>query len=153
MASLFWTFSNDPSDEDVAELRGRLAAWNASASGIAGERWLACFVRGSDGELLGGTVGRAWGEVLELRLLWVHETLRSGGIGSQLLQRIETEAYELGCKTVITDTFSFQAPEFYSRHGFEVFGTIKGYPESTAKYYLRKTIQPVIPASAGIKRS
>lgn len=141
MNQLTWTFSYDPSDADVAELRGRLAAWNASASGIAGERWLAALVRDQTGDLMGGAVGRAWGEVLELRFLWVHETRRGSGVGSQLLLRMESEAAALGCMTVITDTFSFQAPEFYRRRGYEVFGKIEGYPESTAKYFLRKTIQ------------
>ena len=76
-----------------------------------------------------------------MRFLWVHERLRGRGVGSELLTRIEQDGASLGCTTVTTDTFSFQAPEFYRKHGYEVFGHIDGYPESTAKYYLRKTIQ------------
>ena len=141
MNSLTWTFNDAPTGDEIAELRSRLAAWNIAVSGIANERWLAWFVHDEGSDLVGGAVGRAWGAVLELRFLWVHERLRGRGVGSELLTRIEQDGASLGCTTVTTDTFSFQAPEFYRKHGYEVFGYIDGYPESTAKYYLRKTIQ------------
>ena len=141
MNQLVWTFSDEPSNDVIAEVRDRLAAWNISASGIAGERWMAALVRDGAGDLMGGAVGRVWGAVLELRFLWVHETLHGCGIGSKLLEQIEQHGAGMGCKTVITDTFSFQAPEFYRKHGYEVFGIIEGYPEAIAKYFLRKTIE------------
>lgn len=47
------------------------------------------------------------------RLLWVDESVRHDGYGSQLLHEIEGIAKEKGCRLILLDSFSFQAPEFY----------------------------------------
>ena len=105
MNQLVWTFSEEPSNDVITEVRDRLAAWNISASGIAGERWLAALVRDGAGDLMGGAVGRVWGAVLELRFLWVHETLHGCGIGSKLLEQIEQHGAGMGCKSGSADRY------------------------------------------------
>lgn len=43
--------------------------------------------------------------------------LRNQHIGSSFLNQAESTAKERGCKYVFLDTFDFQAPEFYKKHG------------------------------------
>jgi len=89
---------------------------------------------------MGGCMGTIWGEVVEIDLLWVDSRLRGNGYGRKLLLTLEREAKSQQCHTSLLDTFSFQAPGFYRRLGYEVFGVIKGYPSGYEKYFLNKQL-------------
>jgi ribosomal protein S18 acetylase RimI-like enzyme len=65
---------------------------------------------------------------------------RGGGWGRALLERAEEEAIARGLQGVWLDTFSFQAPGFYQKLGYEVFGTLADYPPGHTRYFLRKTL-------------
>ncbi|MMZ59580.1 Acetyltransferase (GNAT) family protein [compost metagenome] len=73
-------------------------------------------------------------------MLWISETLRGQGYGSRLLEDIESIVRAKGCKLIHLDTWNFQAPEFYKKHGFEIFGELEGFPEGFKRYFLRKQI-------------
>jgi ribosomal protein S18 acetylase RimI-like enzyme len=68
----------------------------------------------------------------------VHEDLRGRGYGTQLIEAAEQEASAQGGYQVLLDTHSFQAPEFYQKLGYEVFGVLDGYPRHHRHYDLRK---------------
>jgi ribosomal protein S18 acetylase RimI-like enzyme len=130
------------SNGDVQALRDSLNAYNmASVAGVEGED-LAIFVRGEDGALRGGLYGWTWGGYLEVNLLWVHESERRHGLGSQLLEAAEEEGRARGAHTAILDTHTFQAPDFYRRHGYEVYATVEGYPAGHDKLFFRKRLLP-----------
>jgi GNAT superfamily N-acetyltransferase len=63
-----------------------------------------------------------------VELLVVPEVARGQGLGAKLMDKAEALAREKGCQGVWLDTFSFQAPDFYLRHGFSIFGELKDYP-------------------------
>ena len=130
------------SNGDIQALRDRLNAFNfASVDGLEGVD-VGIFVRGSDGELRGGLYGWTWGGYLEITLLWVHEAERGHGLGSRLLATAEAEGRARGAHTAILDTHTFQAPDFYRRHGYEVYATIEGYPAGHDKLFFRKRLLP-----------
>ena len=54
---------------------------------------------------------------LLVELLFVPDSLRARGLGSELMKRAETEALARGCHSAWLDTFEFQAREFYERIG------------------------------------
>ena len=64
----------------------------------------------------------------------------SHGYGRRLLQTLEQEARAQQCHLAILDTYSFQAPDFYQRLGYEVFGVIDGYPRGYQKVFLKKRL-------------
>lgn len=43
-----------------------------------------------------------------------------------------------GCSTFYLTTLSFQAPDFYRRHGYAVLASIAGYPDGIVKYLMRR---------------
>ena len=73
-------------------------------------------------------------------ILWVHEDHRGKGIGSMLLAEAEKEAKARGCHHVHLDTMSWQAPEFYKKHGYTVIGILPDIPEGNQKYLLMKEL-------------
>lgn len=91
------------------------------------------------GERTGGIFATFfWKDVSFLHLLWVHEKYRGQNIGSQLLHKLETALIERECKLLHLDTFDFQAPEFYKKKGYEVFGELKDCPAGHTRYYFCK---------------
>jgi len=49
-------------------------------------------------------------------------------VGTQLLQAAEQEAHARGCQYMILDSYDFQAPGFYQKHGYEVFAVLEDHP-------------------------
>ncbi|HET6988690.1 MAG TPA: GNAT family N-acetyltransferase, partial [Kribbella sp.] len=57
-------------------------------------------------------------------LLHIPVLLRGSGLGGRILQQAEAEARRRGCVSGVVYTISFQAPDFYKRHGWIEFGQI-----------------------------
>jgi ribosomal protein S18 acetylase RimI-like enzyme len=94
-----------------------------------------------DGQgLVAGLSGFTWAGWLEVKLLWVREDSRRLGFGRRLLGLAETEAKARGCTRVWLDRYSFQAPGFYQRMGYEVFGVLDDYPDQHRRVFLTKRL-------------
>jgi ribosomal protein S18 acetylase RimI-like enzyme len=91
-------------------------------------------------EVVGGiTATLFWGHC-HIDFLWVDNDYRHSGYGKELLGKMEQLAKEKGCYLIILDTFSFQAPEFYKKQGYEVIGTVEDFPKGSKQYYLEKRL-------------
>lgn len=47
---------------------------------------------------------------------------------------------EKECRLINLDTFSFQAPDFYKKHGYKVIGVSEDHPKGHNHYYLEKRL-------------
>lgn len=130
-----------PDPADLRLLEDQIIAYNYARTGDASGRDLAIFVRDAAGGLVAGIAGYTWGGFCEIKLLWVAESARGRGYGAQLLAAAEREAIERGARRVILDTYSFQAPDFYRRQGYAVFGQVEECPAGQTRYYLMKVLQ------------
>ena len=120
---------------------------NIAATGIA--EWYPAnfFLKSVREEWMGGLLGTIWGGWLHIRHLWVAAAARGQGHGTHLLRVAEGYAIERGCFAATLETFSFQARPFYEKQGYEVVGTLEGYPPGHAKFFLRKQLaQSEIPS-------
>ncbi len=100
-----------------------------------------CFVlRAPDQEIVGGVIGATYWDWFYINLMWVKEELRGRGYGHRLLMLAEQEAQQRGARHAYLDTFSFQAPGFYVRHGYQVFGELKDFPRGHQRYFLTKQL-------------
>lgn len=92
-----------------------------------------------DGETVAGVTAWSMGPDLHVDMLAVVEGHRREGLGSALLARAEEAGRAAGCTTASVDTFSFQAPDFYPRHGYEV---VFRYPltDGTEHIYFSKRL-------------
>ena len=134
------TFSSHdvPPDSSVLALDAGLEQHNHSVAPVTDVKPLAIFANDSDSRMVGGALGRTWGKCCELQQLWVEPTRRASGVGSQLLQRFEDHAQARGCDVFYLTTLSFQAPEFYRKHGYTSRAEIAGYPNGVKKFFMYK---------------
>ncbi len=63
---------------------------------------------------------------------------RRQGLGSRILAMAEAEARARGCVGVWLDSYGFQAPGFYQRHGYQVIGVLPDYPAPHGRFFLAK---------------
>ena len=98
-------------------------------------------LRDEDETIVGGITGRIFWYHLHIHNLWVDASLRGSGYGKELLRMIEQVAIENKCTLIQLDTFSFQAPEFYKKNGYEIVGLIEELPiPEHSQYYLLKRL-------------
>jgi GNAT superfamily N-acetyltransferase len=117
-----------------------LGLYNVAVTGLAEYSPVAIFLKDEHGEILGGVLGHIWGKWLRIAILWLAESVRRQGYGSQLLLAAEAYARERGCRHVQLSTFSFQARPFYEKLGYEVFATLEDCPVGHCEYFLRKPL-------------
>ena len=115
-------------------------SYNRSKREAAKSKSLSLYVEDDSGELLAGLVAETFGNWLEIEYLFVKDDLRGQGIGSQLLQRAESEAKNRNCRYVFVNTYQFQAPAFYQKHDYQEVFTLKDYPCTGQRHYYQKDL-------------
>lgn len=129
-----------PRPDQVQYLEDRIYEFNSSATGITDGEWLAIFVKDESGRIVAGISGNTWGGCLEIRQFWVEEPRRKQGLGTRLLAAAEEEARRRGCRQALLMTFTFQAPSFYAKHGFEVIAAVDDHPRGHKNLLMRKRL-------------
>nr|WP_240151559.1 GNAT family N-acetyltransferase [Oleiagrimonas citrea] len=118
-----------------------LDQFNIDATDIEDRKPLAVLAKDPDtGEVLGGVSGRTSLGLLFVDLFHLPASLRGSGLGSRMLRMAEEEARRRGCKAAVLYTISFQAPDFYRRHGWEAFGEIPCDPPGTSRIFMTKSL-------------
>lgn len=130
----------EPSPADVAFLEDRLYEFNVAQTGFGDGVLLGVFLRDEAENLIAGATGHTWGETCELKQVWVAESARGQGLGRRLMAEVEAEAVRRGCRQLILNTHSFQAPAFYAKLGFEVAAEMADYPRGFSQLWLRKRL-------------
>jgi GNAT superfamily N-acetyltransferase len=97
-------------------------------------------LRNDEGDIVGGITGTIFWYHLHIDFLWVDYSLRGKGYGKELLERIEGAAKENHCRLILLDTFSFQAPNYYQKYGYQVVGKVEDHPKGHHQYYLEKRL-------------
>ena len=129
-----------PELEAVAAIQRGLHAFNQEMGGNYDREPVTLLVHDKDGATLGGLLGLTFWGWLFIDWLFIQRELRGRRIGEELLQRAEDIARERGCRNAYTDTFSFQAPKFWTRNGYKEFGRLDGMPAGHARIWFRKAL-------------
>ena len=131
--------TRDPQVE--AAISDGLAAYNASRFRPADTATLDIAVRDDNsGQPVGGLLGHTSFGLLFLDLFYLPEEMRGAGLGSRIIALAEDEARRRGCTAAFVYTVTFQAPEFYERHGYRRFGEIAAPPNGATRIFLSKTL-------------
>jgi GNAT superfamily N-acetyltransferase len=129
----------DPAPVEIQYLEDRIYEFNSNVTGITDGKWLAITVR-ENGRIAAGVCGNTWGGCLEIRQFWVEEAQRKQGLGTMLLGAAEQEARRRGCRQILLMTFTFQAPAFYAKRGFEIVAVVEDHPHGHKNLLLRKCL-------------
>jgi len=127
-----------PTSEEQGFLEARLYEHNCAQTEQDDGQLFAFFVRNEQQEIVAGLSGWTWAHACEIRDLWVHPTLRGQGYGQSLLKFAEQEAQLRGCKVILINSYSFQAPAFYQKHGYELVWQLNDFPPGHQYCYLVK---------------
>jgi GNAT superfamily N-acetyltransferase len=131
--------ARDPRSEAV--ITGGLAEYNRETFGRVDSRTLDILVRDDkSGEIVGGLLGRSSLGMFFLDLFYLPKALRRGGLGSRIIVAAEEEARKRGCTAAFVYTVTFQAPDFYERHGYRRFGEIACPPDGATRIFLTKPL-------------
>lgn len=128
-----------PTEADNAVVSEGIVASNEK---ILGERdkEFSIFLKNNSGKVFGGVQAFLGTESIYIDVLWVEESLKKQGYGTQLLNAAEQEAVKNGCTFSAVDTFDFQAEEFYLKNGYERIGELKNCWLGHSKLFLRKNL-------------
>nr|WP_318540514.1 GNAT family N-acetyltransferase [Terribacillus saccharophilus] len=132
------------SNEEVSQyIRERLIAYNAGLlpAEVKSKKETAAFtVRDEAGSIVGGVTCTLFWQHMHIDFLWVEETKRKEGLGAKLLAEAENFAKQKGARLIKLDSFSFQAPRFYEKHGYTVYGKLEDHPVGHTQYFFVKRL-------------
>ena len=127
-------------ERDINEIFEMLKEYNLSNREESENVPLGIYYEDKNNGKLAGLTGETFGNWLCVHYLFVSEKLRGKGVGSELLNAAESEAKRRGCKYAFVDNFSFQAPEFYKKHGYNEVFTLENYPYTGKRHYYTKEL-------------
>jgi ribosomal protein S18 acetylase RimI-like enzyme len=138
---LTFTLKPEPTPEERYRIIDPLIAYNEAQAGPRNSKEFALSVHSETGEFIGGLLGFTHWNHFFVSSVFVDQALRREGIGRELLKRAQALALEQGCDVIYLDTFDYQAPGFYEKLGFKVFGTLEDYPTGHQRFYLVKRLR------------
>lgn len=131
------------SDEESRYVRNRLIEFNAGQlPDDLKNRYeeINLHLKDDEGNVIAGLLSVLCWNWLEVDILWVDARYRKQGQGSKLLMEAEKIAREKGCTFIKLNTFSFQAPDFYKKHGYREIAVIDDAPRGFKHYYFMKEL-------------
>ena len=127
-----------PGDDTYAELNARLVAFNEAHVPWQPDRFTVA-ARDEDGVLCGGARATVNMGLVEVRGLWLDESVRGTGLGREIMVALEKEARRRGASRAALDTYDFQARAFYEHIGYRLFGWL-AYPAGVERFYMTKEL-------------
>jgi GNAT superfamily N-acetyltransferase len=129
-----------PSREAEAVIEDGLSAYNEAQASYVDARPLAVLVTDAGGAVVGGLVGRTTLGLLFVDLFFLPQAARGHGLGAKVMAMAEDEARRRGCTAATLYTITFQAPEFYARHGYRELGRVECAPPGATRICMAKTL-------------
>lgn len=127
-----------PSPAEDQFLEDRLYEFNCRQIKQDDGQLFGFFIRNEQQEIVAGLSGWTWAHACEIRTLWVDPAWRGQGYGKSLLESAEAEARSRGCKVILISSYSFQAPAFYQKYGYELAWQLHDFPPGYQHCYLVK---------------
>lgn len=139
-SGLHITLETQSAPEDIAAVREGLFAYSRRFFADDSRQELNIFIRDTAGQVVGGLLGETFWGWLHVNILWLDESVRGLGNGTELLAMAEAEAIKRGCRFAYLDTLSFQARPFYEKRGYTLWGVLPDFPPGHTHYYLKKEL-------------
>lgn len=133
-------FVEDPGQAEWGAIGQGITDFNTQQAGDDQGKNLCFVLKNAAGEIVGGVIGATYWNWLYINLMWLRDEVRGQGYGSRLLALAEEEARKRGAEQAYLDTFTFQAPGFYEKHGYAVFGELDDFPTGHKRFFMKKAL-------------
>ncbi|OGM59575.1 hypothetical protein A3A75_05885 [Candidatus Woesebacteria bacterium RIFCSPLOWO2_01_FULL_39_10] len=130
----------EPREEDFKVLSEGLLAHHAKNGHPRKSEKYSIFLKSTNGKVLGGVIVTFLWNGMEVNSLWVDDSISRQGWGRKLMTAVEEEAVKRGCTIAYINTFSYQAPGFYEKLGYKLYGKLEDFPEGSAKNHFSKRL-------------
>ncbi|MBC7419863.1 MAG: GNAT family N-acetyltransferase [Bdellovibrio sp.] len=130
----------NPTTETITFFDKKIEEFNLARWNIKEKVPIAVTIHDSSNMIVGGVAAKTFGLWLLIDNLWISESLRGQGLGSQVLLNLEEAARKRGCQYALLDTLEFQARPFYEKHRYKVKWTQENYPKTGAKFFMVKEL-------------
>jgi len=142
MADSVYTIETTLSPGDTVQfLEDRIYEHNSSTIKKYDGSPFSKIIRGPKREIIAGISGWTWATACEISALWVKEEYRNRQLGTRLLASAEEEAIRNKCTVIIVKSYSFQAPFFYQKYGYEIAHIMDDFPKGYRYYTLTKALK------------
>ncbi len=133
-------YQENPTTSDLDELAAGIEEFTAPQAGASDRIPLTLLAYDENNNLVGGLDGNTEKGWLYISTLWVANSARACGLGTELMKMAEEEAVKRNCHDVYLDTLSCQAPGFYQKLGYRQFALLENFPGKIDKVFFRKKI-------------
>ena len=130
----------NPSQKEIDFVNASLALFNNEKVGPDNHELLNIVEYDDKKNVISGLLGGTYWGWMHIDILWVDDKFRGQGLGSKLLLAAENEARRRGCHSVHVDTMSWQAPDFYKKHGYKIISELEDIPLGNKKFHLVKDL-------------
>ena len=137
----FVVMSGEPDPNDKQIMVDGMLAYHASKGHVRKTDQYSIVVKDEDNKTIGCVIVSFLWSGMEIESLWVEESHRNQGLGTRLMSAVEAEGKKRGSTVAYTNTFTWQAPEFYKKIGYTLFGQLENFPQGNTLYYFSKRLQ------------
>jgi GNAT superfamily N-acetyltransferase len=128
-----------PSDSDESVISNGVLEYGRRLASGGNAQPLACLLR-RDGNVIAGGLGRTEYRRLFVSSVWVTESLRGQGIGSEIISRMEQEAFSRNCQDALIETLLEPNVRLYQRLGYHIVVHIPHYVGDFTRYIMLKSL-------------
>lgn len=137
----FIQVNGEPNPIDKQVMVDGMLAYHASKGHVRKSEAFSILMKDSSEKLLGCVMVSFMWNGMSIQSLWVDDSMRGQGLGRRLMTMAEEAGIKHGCTIAYTDTFTWQAPRFYEKLGYTLYGKFEGFPKDNAlSYYCKKLV-------------
>ena len=131
--------NSEPAPEDKKVMVDGMLAYHAKQGYPRKTDFYSILIRDSSNKVVGTiSVSFLWNG-MHILSLWIDDSIRNQGWGSKMMKMVENEAIKRGCDLAYTDTYTWQAPLFYEKMGYALYGKLDDFPQGCSlSYYCKK---------------
>jgi len=132
--------NDEPSPEDKKVMVDGMLSYHTSKGHPRKTDSYSILLKDKNNKVLGMIIVSFLWNGMRIDSLWIDEVMRNQKWGNKLVRMAETEGVKRGCSFAYTDTFTWQAPTFYEKLGYELYGKLDDFPKGSSLNYYRKNL-------------
>ena len=134
--------NGEPKPEDKKVMVDGMLAYHANNGHPRKTEIYSILLKDKENNVKGSVIVTFLWNGMHIDSLWIDESIRNQDWGSKLMKMVEEEGIKKGCTIAYTDTFTWQAPKFYEKLGYEMYGKLNDFPKGNSLcYFVKKLVK------------